>query len=335
MDSGRDDEAHARFDVALAASREVGDKGLEGTTLQRQGGLAANRGQVDRASRLYQQALQSFQEAGNLVAMMLTYNLLGVAERKAGRLAEARAWYQKSRELAEQLRDRAGLGQAARNIGIVFRQGGDDARKRGDEPAAQRHFEEARRHVEESLRIEQARGSKPKEALSRSVLADIFLRLGDLAVAECYANEARQINESLGLKEALGDYNTLVEIAQARGDAAAAAEWAKKRDDLLEELERRAGGGGVPAKMMKAFQALAVACAQAGLGGDALGSAEEETVAQIDQLPAPFPDFAAFLRQVAAGQLPAVPASLPAELRQLSEGLVQAIKEARGSAGSA
>jgi hypothetical protein len=186
--------------------------------------------------------------------------------------------------------------------------------------------------VEESLRIEQARGSKPGEADSRGQLARIHLLLGDLAAAERYANEARKINESLGLKEALGDYATLVEIAQARGDAAAAAEWAKKRDDLRAEVRSRAwGGAGVPAEMLKALQALAVACAQAGLGGDALGPAEEEALAQIDQLPAPLPDFAAFLRQVAAGQEPAVPGSLPKELRELSEGLLHAIKEAKGS----
>lgn len=46
----------------------------------------------------------------------------------------------------------------------------------------------------------------------------------------------------LGLKQAFMDYNALSEIAQARGDLAAAADWAKKRDDLLAELERRAGG---------------------------------------------------------------------------------------------
>ena len=38
----------------------------------------------------------------------------------AGRLAEARAWYEKSRELAVQLKDQPGLGEAAQNIGIVW-----------------------------------------------------------------------------------------------------------------------------------------------------------------------------------------------------------------------
>jgi len=66
MASGRYDEADARYDLALAAARQAGDKELEGTILQHQGGLARNRNQLDRATRLYQQALQRFQEAVEL-----------------------------------------------------------------------------------------------------------------------------------------------------------------------------------------------------------------------------------------------------------------------------
>ncbi len=333
MDAGRYDEADARYDLALAAARRAGDKSLEGSLLQHQGILADDLNQLERASRLYQQALDRFLEAGDQGSMMRTYNLLGVVEQKAGRLAEARAWYEKSRELAVQLKDQVGLGQAAQNIGIVCQLEGEAARERGDEPAARRHFEEARRSVEESLKIKQARGNKPAEASSWSQLAQIHLRLGDLAAAERHAHEARQIRESLGLKEAWKDYNTLSEIAQARGDLAAAAEWAGKRDDLLAELERRAGGGGgLPAQMLAALKSLAVACAEAGLGDGGPGPAEEEALAPLDQLPAPFPDLAAFLRQLALGamgHLPPVPSGLPPELRQWLEALVDEIRQGR------
>jgi tetratricopeptide (TPR) repeat protein len=328
-DSGRYDEADARYDLALAAARQVGDKGLEGSLLQHQGKLARQRNQLDRATRLYQQALRLFQEAGDHQGVMQTYNLLGVAEQKAGRLAEARAWYEKSRELAVQLKDQPSLGQAAQNISIVSQEEGDAARERGDEPAARRHYEAARHSVEESLRIKQSYGNKPDEALALSQLAQIQLRLGDLAAAERHAHEARQIRESLGLLDALKDYHTLSEIAQARGDAAAASEWARKRDALLEERDRRAGGGGgLSAQTLKALQALTITCAQAGFGDGTLGPDEEEALAQLDGFPAPYPEFAAFLRQLAAGQLPPIPHGLPADLRQSLEELVQAIRDA-------
>jgi len=332
VDAGRYDEADARYDLALATARQAGDKELEGSLLQHQGSLADDRNQLERASRLYQQALERFREAGDQGAMMRTYNLLGVAEDKAGRLSEARAWYEKSRELAVQLKDQPGLGQAAQNIGIIWQLEGEASRERGDEPAARRCFQEARRFVEESLQIEQACGNKPAEAASWGQLAQIHLRLGDLAAAERHAHEARQIRESLGLKEAFIDYNTLSEIAQARGDPAAAAEWAKKRDDLRAELKRRAGGGGgLPAQMLQALQALALACAQAGFGEDGLGPGEEEVLAQLDGGPAPFPELAGFLRRIAAGEVPPVPGGLPRELGEWLEEVVVEIRRVRQS----
>ncbi|MFL5384022.1 MAG: hypothetical protein ACJ8GN_15990, partial [Longimicrobiaceae bacterium] len=73
----------------------------------------------------------------------------------------------------------------------------------------------------------------------------------------------------------------------------------------------------------------AFACAQAGFGDAKLEPDAEEGLAQFDQLPAPFPDFAASLRQLAAGQLPAIPSTLPEELRELLESITQAIQEAQ------
>ena len=158
--------------------------------------------------------------------MMRTYNLFGEVELKAGPWPSA-GRYEKSRELAGQLKDQVGLGQAAQNLGIVCQIEGDAARERGDEPAARRHYEAARQSVEESLRIRQSLGNKPDEAGSLSQLARIHLGLGDLAAAAHHAHAARQIRESLGLLDVWRNYDTLSEIAQARGDAAAASEWCR------------------------------------------------------------------------------------------------------------
>lgn len=314
--AGRYDEADQRYDLALAAARAVGDKELEGTTLQHQGILADDRSQFDRAGRLYRQALQSFQEAGDEGSIMRTYNLLGVVDQKTGRLADARSWYEKSRELAQKLGDRPGVGNAAQNLGIVSQLEGEAARERGDEEAARRHFEDARRSVEKSLRVKQALGNRPDEASSWGQLARIQLRLGDFAAAERHAHEALKIHEDLGLKEAWKVYNILSEIAEARGDTTAAAEWARKRDELLEELKRRAGGGSasLPPAALRGLQALTIACAQARSGEGTLGPAEEEYLAQLEQAPEPNPAFAGFLRDIAANRPTPIPVGLPNEL---------------------
>jgi tetratricopeptide (TPR) repeat protein len=244
-----------------------------------------------------------------------------VIEDKAGRLAEARAWYEKSRELAMQLRDQAGIGQSIQNIGIVYQAEGEAARERCDEPVARRHFEEARRLAEESLEIWKALGNRPFEAMSSVHLARSDLLLGNLDSAEENALSGLVIDEELqAVLELPSDYDTLSKIAQARGNAAAAAEWAKKRDDLRAELERRAGGGdGLPAEMLKALQALTLACAQAGFGDGDFNPDAEEVLAHLEGGPAPFPEFAGFLRQLAAGHLAAIPSNLPAELREWLE----------------
>jgi len=81
--------------------------------------------------------------------------------------------------------------------------------------------------------------------------------------------------------------------------------------------------------MLKALQQLTIACAQAGFADADLDPAEEEALATLDGYPAPFPDFVTYLRELAAGQLPPIPTSLPAELRQFLEPLEQAIREAQ------
>ena len=252
MAAGRLDEADARYELALAAARQAGDRELEGTLLQHQGGLADDRRQFTRAANLYQQALQRSQEAGDQPQMMRTYNLLGVVEQNAGRLTEARAWYEKSRQLAVDLKDQPGLGNAAQNIGIVCQLEGEAADELGDKLAARRNFQAALRSVEEGLRINKALGNKPGEAGSLIQLAQIHLQLRDLEEAERHALLGLAIDEDLSItRELPSDYNTLSKIAEARGDTAAAAEWAQKRDAKLAELERLARGGAGPPSQMQ------------------------------------------------------------------------------------
>ena len=75
----------------------------------------------------------------------------------------------------------------------------------------------------------------------------MHLCLADLDAADFHVHATRQIFEDLGLKDVYKLYHTLSQIAEARGDSAAAAEWARKCDAKIEELKRLAGGsGGLP-----------------------------------------------------------------------------------------
>jgi tetratricopeptide (TPR) repeat protein len=80
LEQGRYQEADARYDQALEAARRLGDRELEGTILQHQGGLADEILQYDRAVDLCKQALRLFQDASNEASIMRTGNLLGSVE---------------------------------------------------------------------------------------------------------------------------------------------------------------------------------------------------------------------------------------------------------------
>ena len=321
------DLADARYELALAAARRVGDEELEGTILQHQGGLADDRGQLDRAIRLYVRALAMFEAAGDTEGRMTSYNLLGVVEKKAGRIAEARAWYQRSRDLAQELNNQRGIAAAVGNIGHLYVLEGDLARGRGDEAEARRIYAEGREALEQSCAIWRSQKDRMSEASTLSALAKLNVRLGDLAAATRDADAALSIREPLGLIEAAKDYQTLAEIADARGDTSARAEWEQKRDALLAEARRRAGGGAVPEGLVLVIEALAFACARAGFDGHALEPVAEENLAQMAAAEEPFPALAAALRELAAGRIPAVPAGLPKPLHDVLDEVIRAIRE--------
>jgi tetratricopeptide (TPR) repeat protein len=324
---GRHAEVDGRYEQALAAARVAGDQELEGITLQHQGILADYRGDLEAAARLYREALKRFEAMHNEGAIMRTCNLLGVVEQRAGRLAAARGWYERARELARGRGDQEMLGAVAQNLGIVAQREGEAARAAGDEAAARGKFAEAVRSVQESLAAWQQAHNRPNEAASYSQLGQLYLLLAagaaapaaDLARAEEHAHRAREIREELRLPEVYKDYWTLEGIAQARGDVAAAAAWRRKREAVQAELRRRAGGGGVDPRFVKAVEALCLAAGRVALRGEEVSPQVEENVAALEKAPAPWGAVGGFLRAVIGRRrpLPAIPSGLPEEIERM------------------
>jgi tetratricopeptide (TPR) repeat protein len=244
MAQGCHQKADARYDQALEAAQRLGDQGLEGVILQHQGILAYRKQEYDRTINLSKQALKLFQDANDDEGIMQICNLLGNVEAELRRRSEAKAWYERSYEIAQRRGDTRGLVNAAQNIGIVCQEEGEAALQRGDEASARQWFAEAERFLQESLRMEIDLQNKPGEAMSHGQLSRLYLLMGELDKAEAHGHQARETNEGLGIiRELRNDYYDLAQIARARGDEAQAAQWEAKRGEIQAKLVRRARGG--------------------------------------------------------------------------------------------
>ncbi|HEX7677181.1 MAG TPA: tetratricopeptide repeat protein, partial [Thermoanaerobaculia bacterium] len=331
---GRYAEADVCYDKALATARRVGDKVLEKSGLLSQGILSYHQRHFERATNLYKRALKLSQEMNDDHGVMRACNALGAVEQEHGRSNEARSWFERSFEIARQLGDVTSQAACLQNLGITCRIEGQAARREGHESKSRQSFEEAARLAAESLRLYRQLCNEPNSAGSLAHLARALLLLGELDEAERFANESREIHERLGLMEVFRNYDTLADIAHARGDGDKAAEWERKSNAVLQEQERRAQGpGGVPPQLLQDIRALSMACARAGFGQEQpeqLSPGEESDLAQIEQLAAPLSDIAPFLRRIAAGEIPSPPTTLPAELQELFTQLIDAIRESRG-----
>ncbi len=320
-------EADRRYDEALQAARDVGDAGLEAATLQHQGLLARNTGDLDRAVALFHDALDRFGRAVDEGGEMQTSDLLGSAEQLRGHHDAARAWNARARELAIRLGDRRQLAATAHNLGILHQVMAEDPDLAAERPAL---LGQAVASVEEALAICRELNTEPDIAASLFQLGVLHRLLGDLDTAERHAREALAIRERLRSPDTVKDYANLEQIAQARGDAAAAARWAARKEEQLAELDRLARGPAdnptrVPSQLLDALRQLAAAAHHHRSTGTPPSAELAEVLAQLSQAPPPLPAVGAFLSGVAAGDpVPAVPGGLPEEIAGLLQALAKA-----------
>jgi tetratricopeptide (TPR) repeat protein len=321
-------EADASYQEALALARRIGDLELQGTFLQHQGILENDRGNSARAAEFYEQAMTLFQQAGNAEGEMQTCDLLASAEQQRGQLDAAEAWYGRARELALALDDRYQLGSITQNVGILYQA---RAEQTADAESRAVWLRRALASIEESLAIKLERNNEVGAAASYFQLGVLHQMLCDLEAAEKNTRLSLEIAEALDQPELWKVYANLAVIVAARGDAAAAAEWADKRDAKLAELEQRHRGGGDGAGLAQLAEPL-LALAQAVYASRAsrseLDPQAAEAVATLCGLPSPLAEIGAFLRTMATGEeSPPLPAGLPAELARICEGLREAISE--------
>ena len=323
---GRYDEADRRYEKALELSRRVSDVELEGSILQHQGTLSRKRGNLPRSAKLYETAIHLFQQSGDQEGEMQTYDLLASTERHRGHLDAAEAWNSKSRELAEARSDQVQLATTAHNLGVLYQNRAEQAEAPADRDSWLRR---AVASIETSLEIELRRGDQVNAASSYFQLGVLHRKLQDFGRAQEHLLLGLAIVEPLGLPDLWKDYGILAEVAEASGDAEAAAEWKAKRDAKLAEVQQRAGSGrmgALPEKVAQAFMALAQGVHAIRASGAELPLELGETLAQLKAQPEPLASAGSFLRAVADGGSPPVPASLPEPLPKIFGGLLASLE---------
>jgi len=241
MAQNRYAEAEARYEEALAAAQAAGDLDLQGSLLQHRGVLQNGMGHQDQAIDFYKQAMTFFQRANVLDGEMQTCNLLASAEQERNQLSAAERWYTRSRELALQLKDRGQQAIVAQNLGILYQVWAENA---PDDNTRTAFLRQAVVSVEEASAIDLEMGNPIDAAASYSQLGKLYLLLGDLDRAEENAMKSLQIREPLNHSNTYMVYGNLADIAGARGDTTAAAQWREKAEAKWAEIERLRQGPG-------------------------------------------------------------------------------------------
>ena len=183
--------------------------------------------------------------------------------------------------------------------------------------------------IEASLDVWREMGDRLHEAASHFQLGILHRLRGDLDRAETEALRSLEIVEPLNQPDLWKDYANLAEIARARGDAPAAADWQAKADAKRAEVACLAAGQGGPAapdrQLMDALLALAQSVHQARTQHRAPEPDTAEALAQLAALPAPLGPFGGFLQSLARGEDPPAPPGLPDPLAQLAAALLAAL----------
>jgi len=248
--AGNNREALSIFERASALAATMNDPALVGRLTVCIGHLRYLGGEHDEALRQYSRARELFAGVDDIDNLASVYSGLSQIHRQRGDLQPALRYSKMSLSIHEVRHEH---WQAAKELSQMAARYGE----RGD-------TESALATAVEAVRRAQAAGSSNVEALARSSLAGIYLRLGRLDAARAEAEAAERLRpseEDIGFGDALvilarvaeaegntkradGLYQRAIEIFQTNGPLSRAADAAlaysealKARGDLTEALE--------------------------------------------------------------------------------------------------
>ena len=192
------------------------------------GRIERSRGYLQKANRLFREALPLFEQVGDLREQGVVWGYLGRIARVRGDVREAESYFKQSNELARQVYDYRGEGVVATQLGRL-------ERTRGVLVNAEGLFEDGYKKALQVL-------DRQAEAVNLNYLGRIAISRGQVARAEEYfkrsVHVAEEINDRLDYGVGLG---YLGRIARQRENMRGARLNFLKALKILREVEDRRG----------------------------------------------------------------------------------------------
>ena len=172
------DRAEKMFREAIAVFREVGDIQGISAASGNLGDVALAKGNLDEAARVMTDAIPGYKEMGDKDGVALTLSDLGEVARRRGDLKKAMQTYEEAKATAQEIDDKRALAYVLGGIGDVLLEQSELA-------AAQKSYEE-------SLAIRRQIGDKQGAAESQLSLARLSIEEGRAADAEAVIRTCKE-----------------------------------------------------------------------------------------------------------------------------------------------
>jgi tetratricopeptide (TPR) repeat protein len=252
------------YEYALAVSREIGDRDLEGFLLDNLASTNTERREYGRAVELYQQALAIAREIGDLRREGVALSNLASAYVELGQTDQAAELYWRALDIARETGDRDGEGTVAGNLASTYAELGDHRR--------------AAELYQHALGVARETGDRSREGVVLNNLASAYVELGQtdqaaelyqdaLGIARETGNRYREGTVAGNLASTyaeLGDHQRAVELYQRALDIARQGGDLRWEGLLLRNLASAHAGQGDTQRAAEAYQASRVIAGQTG-----------------------------------------------------------------------
>ena len=224
------DTALGYLEDSLAIRRSIGDKSGEGTTLNNISQIYDARGDYDTALKYLEVSLAILRSIGDKSGEGTTLNNISQIYKARGDYDTALRFLEDSLAIVRSIGDKSGEGATLNNISGIYKARGD--------------YDTALRFLEDSLAIRRSIGDKSGEGATLNNISGIYKARGDYDTALRYLEDSLDIRRSIGDKSGEGrTLNNISQIYDARGDYDTALRYLQDSLAIVRSIGDKSGEG--------------------------------------------------------------------------------------------